>query len=220
MKKTLSIIACATLAILSTSCAAVNSGRPLAELLLPAGRVALVRDGGVALRGALQPSDPSQAVYVLQYDLDETPSSAARKAIAESGATLLSPVSGGAYLVRATATQALAILDAGIVAAAREYLAEDKIAPGLSGGLENAAPSTGAANSRILVVSFFHDCEPAAVKEAIAAIDGCEVLDGADGMFRVSATSAAIPCVASLPQIQSIGPWLEPKAAFQDSNAS
>ena len=172
--------------------------------------------GGASRPGEPKGDDGHQAavsdgpVYVLQYDADETPSSAVRRAVAASGATLLSPVSGAAYLVRASAAQCLAVLDAGVVAAAREYRAEDKIAAGLSGGLETASPLSGDIPVRTLVVSVFSDCDPAAACEAVATVSVCEVLDVSGSALRVRAAASAIHPVASLPGVESIGPWLEP----------
>lgn len=88
--------------------------------------------------------------------------------------------------------------------------AEDKIAAGLSGGLETASPLSGDIPVRTLVVSVFSDCDPAAAREAVAAVSGCEVLDVSGSALRVRAAASAIHPVASLPAVESIGPWLEP----------
>ncbi len=230
MKNPLFTISCIALSGLFAACAARPEGdngatpvesesvppspaalatRPLEELLLPAGRVSLKRDGGAALREALPLLGSGKAVFVLQYDPDETPSSKVRKAVSESGATLLAPVSGGAYLARATAAQALSILDSGTIAAAREYLPSDKIASGLNDGASPPAePKSG--EGPVYVIILFADGDSATAQKAIAAVNGCEVLDGAKGMFRVRAAPSALLPLASLPSIQSIGQWLEP----------
>ena len=157
-------------------------------------------------------------VYVLQYDADETLSSAVRKAVAASGATLLSPVSGGAYLVRGIPAQALDILDSGVVAAGREYLPADKLADGCS-SVSAASRSPGGPDGGLGVysVSFFSDADPSAARAALSAVSGVETLDGSGGFLRVRAEAAALPLVAAVPSVQSVGPWLEPTLDTSDS---
>ena len=180
----------------------------LSPLLLPCGETRLDSAALPALRAELIAATNEVAVgestkaYILQYDPEATLSSAVRKPVKESGATLLAPVSGGAYLARATAAQTLAILDAGVIAAARASRAEDKIAASCSG-------------SGVFVVSLFPDADETAAIDETKAVPDCEVLDSSAVSVRVRCPAAALPAVAAIPLVQSIGPWLEPELNLQ-----
>lgn len=168
----------------------------LPPLRLPCGEVQLEPTELPAFRERLAAeAEGGAAVWVLQYDMETTRSSAVRAAVAECGAELLEPVSGGAYLVRGTPGQALAAIDAAGIAAAREYRAEDKLAEGMQ---------TEA------VVSLFPGADEARARETFAAIPGCEVLGGGDGTLRVRATPPALVAVAADDGVQAVGPWREP----------
>lgn len=168
----------------------------LPPLRLPCGEVQLETAELPAFRERLAAeAEGAAAVWVLQYDVETTRSSAVRAAVSESGAELLDPVSGGAYLVRGTPAQALAVIDAAGVAAAREYRLEDKLVEGMQ---------TEA------VVSLFSGADEARARKTFAAIPGCEVLGGGDGTLRVRATAPALAAVAADSDVQAVGPWQEP----------
>lgn len=205
-------------AILAASCAssgehaaaggASRPGEPsvsLPPLLLPCGETSLDPAAMPAFRNRLaegKDADDS-AVYILQYDTGATRSSAVRKAVRESGAILLDPVSGGAYLARATPAQCLAILDSVAIAAAREYGPGDKIAAAAAWGQEPPDPA-------VCVVSLFSDADHETVAGELAALDGCEVLETDGTTVRVRLHPAGFMAVSALHSVLYIAPFLEP----------
>lgn len=218
-------------AILAASCAssgghaaaggASRPGEPsvsLPPLLLPCGETSLDPAAMPAFRNRLaegKDADDS-AVYILQYDTGATRSSAVRKAVRESGAILLDPVSGGAYLARATPAQCLAILDSVAIAAAREYGPGDKIAAGLADMSDNPG---GQPEFATCVISLFTDADAAAIAADLRTIEGCEIEDCA-APLRARLASTAIRAAAAHSFVQAIGPWLEPSidSSIKESN--
>ncbi|MBP5543606.1 MAG: S8 family serine peptidase [Kiritimatiellae bacterium] len=194
---------------------AVSAATPL---LLPGGAKTLApgsteetRKSLVAVGKSLA-EDTSTDVWIVQYDPEKTMASAIRNLVSSVGAQLLSPVAGGAYLVRATKAQQLAILESGQIEATRQYDPSDKCAPindsGLAKGFALGGASSGDA---VFVVSAFDGADNAALREQVAALKGCEVLDGGEGILRVRMTAAGRAAAAALPEVASIGEWIEPR---------
>ena len=193
------------------------AARAASPLLLPGGTTMLssgsaeeTRKSLVAVGKSLA-EDTSTEVWIVQYDPEKTLASAIRNLVSGAGARILSPVSGGAYLVRATKAQQLSILESGEVVATRTYAPGDKCAPVEETGLAKGfAPGGEADGDPIFVVSAFGKSEGDAMRDKVAALSGCEVLDGGEGMLRVRMTDAGRAAAAALPEVAAIGPWLEP----------
>ena len=187
-------------------------------LLLPGGSTT-ISPGSVeetrksfAAAGKSLAEDASTDVWIVQFDPEKTMASAIRKLVAVAGARLLSPVSGGAYLVQATKAQTLAMLESGEIEALRSYVPSDKCAQvdetGPAKGF--ALGGTGSENA-VFVVSAFDGTDNDALREQVAALNGCEVLDGGEGLWRVRMTAAGRAAAAALPEVASIGEWIEPQ---------
>lgn len=204
-----------TIALFFGAVALGGVARAASPLLLPSGATTLPDESAGETRKALVAAgkslvdDKSTDVWILQYDTGKTMASAIRRLVADSGATLLSPVSGGAYLVRATKAQQLAILESGKVEATRPYAPGDKgtVASGAAGAKSLLG---GAPGEAIYVVDAFSDADEEALRDTLAAMDGCEVQEASQGFVRVRMTAAAHAAATALPEVESIGEWLEP----------
>ena len=181
-------------------------------LLLPCGSVELPDGSAEAARkefasvGKSLAEDFSTSVWIVQYNPEKTMASAIRRLVMRAGARLLSPVPGGAYLVRATKAQTFAILESGQVAAARLYAPGDKGAPPpVSKGF-----AEGDGTDAIYILSAFSDADPAALRGKVSRLGGCEVLDGADGYLRVRMNPDGYARAVALPEVKAVGPWIEP----------
>lgn len=202
-----------TLAALASVSASASSPLllPGGPATLPSGSAEETRKSLVAVGKSLA-EDSSTDVWIVQYDPEKTMASAIRRLVAAAGAKILSPVSGGAYLVRATKAQQLAILESGQIEATRPYVPEDKGAPvppseGVKSLLGGAAPD----EENIYVVSAFSDASLDSLRGKLSALDGCEVLDAARNSVRVRMTPGGYVRAVSLPEIESVGEWLEPE---------
>lgn len=148
--------------------------------------------------------DGEARVYVLEAN-PSVRASAVRSAITESGATNLGFVPKGAWRIRATAGQLAAVRKSGLFTAVREYAPSEKGTP-----VADAAPA-------IYVVTPFKDADAAAVRAAVAAVPGCEIVSKADEMtLRVRMTQAGFQEAAKIKDIQSISRWFEPKLHSED----
>ncbi len=201
-----------TLAALASVSASASSPLllPGGPATLPSGSAEETRKSLVAVGKSLA-EDSSTDVWIVQYDPEKTMASAIRRLVAAAGAKILSPVSGGAYLVRATKAQQLAILESGQIEATRPYVPEDKGAP--------AAPEPGAKallggpdapDGTVYVVAAFSDADPDSLGRRISALEGCEVLSGDSGVLRVRMTASGRATVAALPEVEAVGEWAEP----------
>lgn len=195
-------------------CLSAQAARPL---LLPRGETTLADGSAESTRKSLISvgkslyDDNSTDVWIVQYDPERTRASAIRGLVADAGATLLSPVSGGAYLVRATKAQQLAILEGGSIEATRPYAAMDKGVPDEASDVKRLFGEAAEPGASIYVVSVFSDADENALRGKIDALDGCEVLDGGEGVLRVRMTAAGHAAARELPQVEAVAPWLEPK---------
>ena len=190
----------------------VQAARPLllprGETVLAAGSAESTRKGLVAIGKSLV-DDTKKDVWILQYDPERTRASAVRGMVSGAGATLLSPVSGGAYLVRATKAQQLEILERGEgeIVATRTYEPDDKgqgpvAAKGFAGG---------GAGEGIYVVQAFGDSSAEGLRGKIGRIAGCEVLEAGEGTLRVRMGAGEYAAVAALPEVEALGEWIEPE---------
>ena len=202
---------------LVASLAALPAPSAPAPLLLPSGGATLSADSAETARksfaamGKSLADDKSADVYIVQYDPATTLASALRRLIDDCGAVNVGAVPGGAYLVRATKSQCLALLESGAVVATRPYDSRDKGVPVAPFGTDAKGLAPGAAPMTTYTVSLFRDADEAAVRKRLASFGGCEVLDGGDGRLRVRMTEAAHRRAAALQDIAAIGPWFEPK---------
>ena len=192
------------------SCVAPVLARTLPPLMLPCGDVRLDPEALPALVerleavcGAESDETAVSTVYIVQYDMEVATPSAVRKAVSQAGATILSPVSGGAYLVRANPLQAVVIFKSGAVVAAREYLPEDKM----------EVSETKAKYD----VALFSDCTLAEASAALSAIQGCTVLAEADRRIVIEATPAALQKASAVSSVQSLSRHLEVRLMDPDA---
>ena len=205
-----------TLVLAALTAGSAPGARPL---LLPRGATTLeegsaesTRKGLVAIGKSLV-DDPAKDVWILQYDPERTRAATVRGIVAGAGATLLSPVSGGAYLVRATKAQQLEILEGGegAIEATRTYVADDKGVAPADDAVKQLLGWAGRATAAVYVVSAFSDVDEREFRGKVAALEGCEVLDGGQGVLRVRMTASGHAAARELPQVAAVGPWNEPK---------
>ena len=165
---------------------------------LPGGPVELPSVADFLAR--LRADAPSNAVVCVLGIAPEVRSSAARKAIADAGAERLGALPGGACLARGSAAQLAAAIETGVFSTGREYLPSDK----------GPSPAPDAAPA-VFVVSPFPGADSAALRAALAAIPGCEIVsDPAQSPLRARLSPSAYRAVAALPDVQALSPWFEP----------
>ena len=186
-------------------------------LLLPGGRQMLSSGSAEEVRyelaaaGKSLAEDSSTEVWIVQFDPVKTMASAIRRMIAGAGATLLAPVSGGAYLVRATKAQQLAILNGGMVEATRPYKPADKGEPVESAKSLFGDASEGEGGESIYIVNKFSDVDEEEFFGKLSLLGGCEVLDRGEGCYRVKMNDAGYGAVAALTETEAICQWHEPR---------
>lgn len=139
-------------------------------------------------------------VYVLEAD-PSAYASAVREAIAGAGAANLAVMPDGCWCVRATDRQLAEIRKDGLFTSAREYAPKDKGTP----PAKDAVPA-------VYVVTPFPDVDAAAVRTAVAALPGCEVVskDG-EAILRVRMGLDGFQVAAGLRDVQSLSEWREPR---------
>ena len=216
MTNRISTLVASAFAALAAFASAIQAIAAPSPLLLPSGATTLPADGASSARKAFAAmgkslaDDKSTDVYIVQYDPATTLASALRRLIGECGAKCVGSVPGGAYLVRATKAQCLALLESGAVETFRPYEAGDKGAPTSPSESDAKGLAPGAAPASTYTVSLFEGAEEAEVRKSLAAFGGCEVLDGGEGTLRVKMTEAAHRRAAALPGVAAIGQWFKP----------
>lgn len=142
---------------------------------------------------------PSAKVHVLEAN-PAAYASALREAVAKAGAANLAVMPNGGWCVRATEKQLAELRKDGLFTSAREYAPSDKGTP----PAKDAAPA-------VYVVTFFPDVDAAAVRAAVAALPGCEVVsrDG-EAILRVQMGLTGFLAAAGLCDVQAISEWREP----------
>ena len=143
--------------------------------------------------------DGAAKVYVLEAD-PSVYASALREAIAGAGVTNLAVMPNGGWCVRATEKQLVEIRKDGLFTSAREYAPKDKGTP----PAKDAVPD-------VYVVTPFPDVDAAAVRAAVAALPGCEIVskDG-EAILRVRMGLDGFQAAAGLRDVQTISEWREP----------